>query len=85
MATVGAIKRQPAYTTAGARVHGVAMAAASIYDGTSELGVLRLYLARNASNELGYLLDYDPAKSQDGAAHPITITARLAVSYQPFL
>ena len=85
-ATVGAIKRQPAYTTASARrVNGVAVAAAPIYDGTTELGVLRLYLARNASNELGYLLAYAPAKYQDGTAHRIIVTARLAVSYQPFL
>ena len=85
MASIGAIERQDPYTTTSERVDGVAVVVAPICNGTAELGVLRLYLARDASNKLGYLLDYDPAKVQDGVVHQITITARLAVSYLPLL
>ena len=52
-----------------------------LYRGTTKVGDIRGRLAKNANNELGYLLTYDPeAHSLTGN---ITISARLDLSFTP--
>ena len=81
MATVGSVKRQDVYATSGG-VKGVAVAAAQIYGGSAELGILRLYLVRNASNELSYLFDYAPSGLPGVGTYHLTIAAEnLTLSY----
>ena len=80
--TVGALRRQDAYTSGAAE--GAAMAAVPIYNGSAELGTLRLYLTRNSNKELGYLFDYVPSSSS-GTGLQLIIEARLTVGYLPFV
>ena len=84
MATVAAIKEQKVYTSGAVEGKGVVVAAAPIHSGADKLGDLRLYLAKNASDKLGYLFDYAPLSSQ-GSGKPLAVTAKLALSYQSFL
>lgn len=82
MATVGSLKSQAAYAAGGDPVNGVAVAAAPIYEGSDQLGVLRLYLVRKANDELGCLFHYAPSGLPGVRTHQLTVTVkRLTLSY----
>ena len=81
MVTISALRRSGTYAATGA-VQGAAVAGTPIYN-FALLGTLRLYLAKNASGELGYVFDYAPA-TPGGAAQNLTVTSNLALIYQPF-
>ena len=81
MVTISALRRLGTYAATGA-VQGAAVAGTPIYN-FALLGTMRLYLAKNASGELGYVFDYAPA-TPGGAAQNLTVTSNLALIYQPF-
>ena len=81
MVTISALRRLGTYAATGA-VQGAAVAGTPIYN-FALLGTLRLYLAKNASGELGYFFDYAPA-TPGGATQNLTVTSNLALIYQPF-
>ena len=83
MTTIGALTREAAYTSGAAK--GVAVAAAPIHSGSAELGILRLYLARNSNNELGYLFDYAPSSSSGSGLQLTMHVPWLTLSYLPFI
>ena len=81
MVTISALRRLGTYAATGA-VQGAAVAGIPIYN-FALLGTLWLYLAKNASGELGYVFAHAPA-SPSGAVQRLTVTSNLALIYQPF-
>ena len=83
VASTGALQRLPAYAAGGAALAGIEVAAVGVFAGTTERGALSLHLARNANNEVGYVIDY--AAGGGSGAGNIAVSGRLTLVFQPFL
>ena len=63
----------------GGTIEGVEAAEVDVYNGATKIGTVRLYLARNAAGNLGYLLDYRGAARSDS----FSVGAHLSLSFMP--
>ena len=77
LAFVSSVRRSALYSAT--QTNGVLIGDVPIYNGSAELGTLGLYLARNAENQLGYVLIWD------GAAGTLSfsLSTQVAAGFSP--
>ena len=72
-AFASAVRASTAY--AGSADNGIEIGEATIYNGAAILGVVKLLLAKDGNNVLGYYLSYAPSSGSVNFALPMTIEA----------